>query len=206
MIYVVSGEDVVRYPTLMEQVHRLSYGAYADAANQAGACVADFEHGQLDHPDVVHQICVRDDKVVGYQCLVPLAMLNLGSNVFSELPEESPAADLYVLTHRYIATAGRSSSDDVERELTSGFVEWGLAFRLREIMICCDIVWILRALRLKFLVRLLRFKTGHAELQPVTALLAFNRSTLQALRECRKHSSPVLCFLDGTEEDASLAV
>ncbi len=205
MIYVLSGKDAADYPELMQQVHRLRHDVFVDELGWSDLANDDrMEIDQFDRPDAIHHISVRDDKVVGYQRMLPTVKPHLLSDVFPELCEgKSPRAiDLYELTRYCVAPAyreGRRSVGSVGSELLTGFVEWGLDCNVNRIIIEFETIWVLRALQLKFMVRPLGFETKIGKQKIVATQLGFSPATLQALREYQGHHNPVVSYLGELE-------
>jgi acyl-homoserine lactone synthase len=209
MIYVVSGQDAMRHSALMEQVHRLQREVFAAGPRGDDPVhAANFELACF-HPDVIHQICVRDGQVAGYQRLTWLVEAKLDFDASSDLGQLRVwEPNAYWLTRQCIAPAfdgANGGAISVEGEFVAGLVEWGLACRLKKAVVEWEPVWILRALQLRFLVNLVGFRsTGNR--QTVVAVLEFNRSTLQAIREYRKHWIPVISLLGGEDEEHTALV
>jgi acyl-homoserine lactone synthase len=213
MIYIVSGKDINHYPTLMEQVHRLRHQVFVEELGWSDLAKADgLERDQFDRPDAVHHICVRDGKVAGYQRMLPTVKPHLLSDVYPELCEGPlpRGLDTFELTRYCVAPGyreGRRGVSSVGSELMAGGVEWGLACGVKKVVTQVEAIWVLRWLQLKFLVRPLGFETQIGKQRIVATLLEFNRLTLEAIREYRKHWAPVLSFLgEHQEERMAMAV
>ncbi|MGO9484483.1 MAG: acyl-homoserine-lactone synthase [Rhodomicrobium sp.] len=207
MIYIVSGQDATQYPSLMEQVYRLRHQVFVEELNWSDLWSADgLERDQFDRPDAVHQICVRDGKVAGYQRMLPTVEPHLLSDVFPDLCQ-GPAPrglDTFELSRYCVAPGyreGRRGVSSVGSELMAGGVEWGLACGVNKVITEVETIWVLRWLQLKFLVRPLGFETKIGNQRIVATLLEFNRATLQAIREYRKHWTPVVSFLGELQEE-----
>ena len=199
MIYVVSGQDTARYTALMEQVYKLRYRVSAEELGWGDLASAQgLERDQDERPDAVHHICVRDGIVAGYLCLLPTVGPHVQAGNFprqgrAQLPR---GLDTYELTRYCVAPAcreGGCSTCGAASELIAGIVEWGLACRVDKIVIAFKTYWLFHALQLKFQVRSLCAESKSGPLLP--ALLEFNQVTLQAIRDYRKHLSPVVSFL-----------
>ncbi len=209
MIYVVSGEDVGRYSALMEQVYRLRYRISAEELGWGDLIAAQgLERDQDERPDAVHHICVRNGNVVGYQSLLP----TVGSHVQAgSLPKRGQRQlprgfDIFELARYGVTPAcreGGCGTCGAASELIAGLVEWGLACRVGKVTIAFETHWLVRALQLKFRVQPLFTECKNASLVPV--LLEFDEATLQAIRDYRKHSSPVVSFL-GEHEGRRMAM
>ena len=213
MIYILSGHDVQRYPALMEQVYRLRHQVFVNELGWSDIAKADgLERDQFDRPDAVHQICVREGKVAGYQRMLPTVKPHLLSDVYPELCEGSlpRGLDTYEMTRYCVAPGyreGRRGVSSVGSELIVGGVEWALACGVKKVIVETETIWVLRWLQMKFLVRPLGFETQIGNQRIVAALLEFNRTTLQAIREYRKHWTPVISFLgEHQEERMAMAV
>ncbi len=206
MIYILSGQDATQYPSLMEQVYRLRHQVFVEELNWSDLWSADgLERDQFDRPDAVHHICVRDGKVAGYQRMLPTVEPHLLSDVFPDLCEGPPprGLDTYELSRYCVAPGyreGRRGLGSVGSELMAGGLEWALACGVNKTVIEGETIWVLRWLQLKFLVRPLGFETQIGNQRIVATLLEFNRSTLQAIRDYRKHWAPVVTYLGELEE------
>jgi acyl-homoserine lactone synthase len=207
MIYIVFGQDSKQYPALMEQVHRLRHQVFVEELGWNDLASADgLERDQFDRPDTVHQICVRDGKVAGYQRMLPTVKPHLLSDVYPELCEGPlpRGLDIYEMTRYCVAPGyreGRRGVGSVGSELMAGGVEWALACRVKKVVTQIEAIWVLRWLQLKFLVRPLGFETQIGNQRIVATVLEFNWATLQAIREYRKHWTPVVSFLGEHEEE-----
>jgi acyl-homoserine lactone synthase len=208
MIYILSGNDAHLYPRLMDQVHRLRYDVFVeelgwdDLANPTGR-----ETDEFDYPEAVHQICVRDEKVVGYQRMLPTLQPHLLSDLFPFLCEGPPprARSTYELTRYCVAPThreGRRGVSSVGSELMAGFVEWGLASDVNKVIIEFETIWVLRALQLKFLVRPLGFETQIGRQKIVATELTFDTDTLRAIQSYRGNNAAVTTYID--EYDSEL--
>lgn len=201
MIYIVSGTDTGHFPDLMDQVYRLRHGVFVEELGWSDLDSVDArEIDQFDTPDAIHHIAVRDDKVVGYQRMLPTVKPHLLSDVFPQLCHVEPprSSDTYELTRYCVNPAhrtGRRGVGSVGSELMAGFVEWGLASGVNHVVIEFETIWVLRALQLRFLVQPLGYETKIGN-QAITATkVTFDPSTLAKIREYRDHFQPVVTYL-----------
>lgn len=207
MIYIISGQDLQHYPALMEQVQRLRHQVFVEELGWSDLTRPDgLERDQFDRPDAVHQICMRDGEVAGYQRMLPTVKPHLLSDVFPNLCEGAlpRGLDTYELTRYCVAPSyreGRRGVSSVGSELMAGGVEWGLACGVGKVVAEVEPIWVLRWLQLKFLVQPLGFETKIGNQRIVATLLQFNRATLDAIREYRKHWMPVVEFLGEYQEE-----
>lgn len=203
MIYVIAGSDTAKFSDLMHQVHRLRHQVFVEELGWSDLASPDgLERDQFDTPDAIHHIAVRDDRVVGYQRMLPTMKPHLLSDVFPHLCEVEPprAQDTYELTRYCVAPAqrtGRRGVSSVGSELMAGFVEWGLSTGVRNVIIEFETIWVLRALQLRFLVQPLGYETQIGR-QTITATkVSFNTGTLAKIREYRDFHAPVITCLGG---------
>lgn len=201
MIYVLAGTDACLYPDLMDQVYRLRHDVFVDELDWSDLRRDDGrEIDVFDTPDAVHQIAVRDGKVVGYQRMLPTTKPHLLSDVFPELcqGERPNSLDTYELTRYCVHPAhrtGRRGVSSVGSELMAGFVEWGLASGVPNVIIEFETIWVLRALQLKFLVQPLGYETQIGKQNITATKVTFNHATLAKIREQRGHFEPVVTYL-----------
>lgn len=201
MILVLSGADIGTHSDLMDEVYRLRHQVFVDELGWSDLRRDDErEIDQFDTPDAVHHIAVRDGRVVGYQRMLPTTKPHLLSDVFPELCaiERPSSLDTYELTRYCVDPAfrtGRRSVSSVGSELMAGFVEWGLASGVTNVIIEFETIWVLRALQLKFLVQPLGYETQIGKQNITATKVTFNPSTLAKIREHRAHYEPVVEYL-----------
>jgi len=207
MIFVLSGADAHQFPKLMEDVYRLRHQVFVDELGWSDLRRDDgLEIDQFDTPDAVHHIAVHDDKVVGYQRMLPTTMPHLLSDVFPELCEvEYPKSlDTYELTRYCVRPAyrtGRRGVSSVGSELMAGFVEWGLSSGVHHVIIEFETIWVLRALQLKFLAQPLGYETKIGTQNITATKVTFNHQTLTKIREYRGNHEPVVRYLGQLEPE-----
>ncbi len=207
MIYVLSGEDTRHFPKLMEQVYRLRYEIFVKELGWDELERGDeLEIDQFDGPDAIHHICVRDDKVAGYQRMLPTTQPNLLSEVLPFLCEgpQPRGPNIFELTRYAVAPAyreGRRGLSSVGSELMAGCVEWGLDSGIDKVVIEFETIWVLRLLQLKFLARPLGYETQIGRQKVVATELTFNDETLRTIRAYRGNSANVTAYLGPREAD-----
>jgi len=205
MIYVLSGEDAKYYPELMREVYRLRHEIFVKEMGWHELARADgLEIDQFDYPEAVHHICVRGNKVVGYQRLLPSTMPNLLSEVFPYLCEgpQPKGQNIYELTRYCVAPAhreGRRGLSSVGSELMAGCVEWGLAEGVDKVVIEFETVWVLRLLQLKFMARPLGYETQIGRQKIVATELTFGEGTLKSIQAYRGSNENVTTYIGRAE-------
>ena len=116
----------------MKQAFRLRHRVFAEELNWKELASPDgLERDQFDHDDAVHHLCIVDEKVVGYERLLPITLPHLLSDVMPELCEGPPPRGdhIYEWTRNCVAPEWRDGSSGVARvsfELTLAVVEWGI--------------------------------------------------------------------------------
>ncbi len=201
MIFVLSGQDAARYSALMEQVYRLRHRGFVEELGWKDLVSAQgLERDQFERPDAIHQICVRGGNVAGYQRMLPTVGPYVPSDDYPRLCEGPipRGLDIYEMTHYCAAPACRKeacSTCAAGSELIAGFVEWGLACKVGKVIVEFEADWMLRALQLKFQVQPLGAEATIGDRRLLPAVLGFDRATLQAIRDYRKHWTPVVSFL-----------
>ena len=213
MIYVLSGQDAVHFPKLMEQVYKLRYQIFVKEMGWTDLERGDgLEIDQFDYPEAIHHICVRNGAVVGYQRMLPTTMPNLLSDVFPNLCEGALplGPNIYELTRYGVAAAyreGRRGLSTVGSELMAGCVEWGLENGVNKVVIEFETIWVLRLLQLKFMARPLGFETQIGRQKIVATELTFNPNTLRAIREYRGTFEKVTSYIGAdAKENLRIAV
>jgi acyl-homoserine lactone synthase len=207
MMYVLSGAEAHLYRGLMDQVYRLRHDVFVKEMGWDDLHRDDgLEIDQFDSADAVHHICVRDDKVVGYQRMLPTVKPHLLSELFPYLCEGPlpRSASTFELTRYCVAPAhreGRRGVSSVGSELMAGFVEWGLDCGVSKVIIEFETIWVLRALQLKFLVRPLGHETQIGRQRIVATELTFDAATLRAIRQYRAFHGPVSHYIGRVEAE-----
>lgn len=213
MLYVLSGEDTRYYPQLMREVYRLRHDIFVKEMGWTDLDRADgLEIDQFDTPDAIHHICVRDNKVAGYQRMLPTTQPNLLSEVlpFLCVGPLPCAPNIYELTRYAVAPAyreGRRGVSSVGSELMAGCVEWGLDCGVDKVVIEFETIWVLRLLQLRFLVRPLGYETLIGRQKITATELAFDEATLAAIRAYRGSAAPVSRYIGrGEANEIRIAV
>lgn len=207
MLYVLSGKDTKHFPRLMDQVYKLRYDVFVKEMGWH-----DLERGdqreidQFDYPEAIHHICVRDNKVAGYQRMLPSTMPNLLSDIFPNLcvGQRPIGPDVYELTRYCVAPAfreGRRGLSSVGSELMAGCVEWGLENGVDKVVIEFETIWVLRLLQLKFLTRPLGYETQIGRQNIVATELTFDGRTLDAIRAYRGNPQCVTSYIGEREAE-----
>lgn len=195
MLRIVTVENAKDYQAELEQAFRLRHKVFVEEKGWADLRREDGrEIDCFDDEHAVHMVFVAENRVVGYQRMLPSTRPHLLSEILSDLCEgERPVGQNIWEWTRYCVLPehrerGRMLSP-VANALLSGIVEWGLGSGVDTIIIEMNPLWLLRLVQLHFKVTPLGLPRmiGGEETVGVTA--RFDERTLQRLRETRNPSS-----------------
>lgn len=198
MLYSMTTAQLLDLPELWKAVRRLRHEVFVEELGWSALAQPDrMEADQFDHEEAVHHLVLRDGQLAGYQRMLPTTRPYQLTEVFPELcVGRIPAGtDIFELTRYAVAPCfrdGRRGVATVGSELMAGFMEWGLANGVDQIIVEAEPMWIPRTLQLQFLVTPLGYLRTYGQQQIIAMLLRFNMDTLRAVRERRNHFEPVL--------------
>jgi acyl-homoserine lactone synthase len=93
MLIVLSGSEISRQAALMERVYKFRHSVFVEEKGWTDLSHPDgLEHDQFDDAHAVHQICLRDDEIVGYQRLLPTTRPHLLTDVLNDLCRQRPGS------------------------------------------------------------------------------------------------------------------
>ena len=191
MIHIVTAENIGAYQYEMEQAYRLRHNVFVDEMGWEDLRKPDGrEIDQFDDGRALHMLYIENDRVLGYQRMLPSMRPHLLTEVLPHLCEgDFPVGPHIWEWTRYCVTRehrdrGRILSP-AGNLLLSSIVEWGLASGVGKIIIEMNPLWLLRLVQLNFRVTPLGLpqQIGKESIIAVTA--AFDRRTLQKLQEMR---------------------
>lgn len=196
MLLIVTSQNADRYRGELDQAFRLRHTIFVEEKGWAGLRSDDGrETDRFDDEHAVHMLYIIDDRVVGYQRMLPTTRPHILSDVLPELCEsERPAGPEIWEWTRYCVEPGYRERgrilSPVANALLSGIVEWGLETGVSTILIEMNPLWLLRLVQLHFRVVPLGIPRtiGGEETLAVTA--SFDRRTLSRLEEMRNSSKP----------------
>ncbi|TPK95322.1 MULTISPECIES: acyl-homoserine-lactone synthase [unclassified Mesorhizobium] len=200
MLLVVTAQNSGKYQVELDQAFRLRHKVFVEEKGWTDLWREDGrEIDRFDDEHAVHMLFTIEDRVVGYQRVLPSTRPTLLSEVLRDLCDGAlPVGDTIWEWTRYCVEPqyrerGRMLSP-VANALLSGIVEWGLSSGVDTVIIEMNPLWILRLVQLHFKVTPLGVPklVGGEETVAVTA--RFDERTLQRLRETRspRTSDPTL--------------
>lgn len=198
MIHIVTAENISAYQDKMEQAYRLRHNVFVDEMGWEDLRKPDGrEIDQFDDGRALHMLYIEDDRVLGYQRMLPSMRPHLLTEVLPHLCEDDfPVGPHIWEWTRYCVTRehrdrGRILSP-AGNLLLSSIVEWGLASGVEKIIIEMNPLWLLRLVQLNFRVTPLGLpqQIGKDSIIAVTA--AFDRRTLKKLQEVRGNVTPAI--------------
>lgn len=198
MIHIVSPDNQYLYEDEMEQAYRLRHRVFVEEKKWTDLAKPDGrEIDQFDNEHAVHMLYIEEDRVLGYQRMLPSTRPHLLSDVLSHLCEDVPPVGEHIWewTRYCVEPAHRERGrtlSPVANALLSGIVEWGLESGITTIIIQMNPLWLLRLVQLHFRVMPLGLpqRVGDEDVVAVTA--SFDRRTLARLQEMRGDRRRVL--------------
>lgn len=209
MITIVTAENQHLYQQEMEQAYRLRHAVFVDEMGWEDLRKPDArEIDGFDDGRALHMLYVQEGQVLGYQRMLPTTRPHLLSEVMPELCEgERPVGPHVWEWTRYCVARphrerGRALSP-IANALLSGIVEWGLENGVKSIIIEMDPIWLLRLVQLYFMVTPLGLPKRMGKGDVVAVVAAFDRRTLDRLREMRGDNRTVLAQEEQTQRRLS---
>ncbi|RUY21272.1 GNAT family N-acetyltransferase [Mesorhizobium sp. M7A.F.Ca.US.001.04.1.1] len=196
MLLVVTSQNSEEYQAELDQAFRLRHNVFVEEKGWTDLRREDGrEIDRFDDEHAVHMLFTAEERVVGYQRMLPSTRPHLLSEVLPNLCEgERPVGENIWEWTRYCVEPqyrerGRMLSP-VANALLSGIVEWGLDRSIDTIIIEMNPLWLLRLVQLHFRVTPLGLPKiiGGEETVAVTA--SFDERTLARLHETRKATPP----------------
>lgn len=198
MLKILSGSDISKHSELMDRVYRFRHAVFVEEKGWDDLRHPDgLERDQFDDVHAIHQICLRNDAIVGYQRLLPTTRPHLLTDVLGELCRRPPPRGPRVFEWtRFCVAQGqremRPRGDSPFLELAQGVVEWGMSNRVDTVTVAIDWRLMVLAMQLRFFVRPLGFLTRIGRDEVVALRMSFNHETLSALHAARGCSHSVL--------------
>lgn len=192
MLLTIPGSEIERRAPLMDQVFRFRHDIFVEEKGWEALRRTDCrEHDQFDDAHAIHQVCLRDDAIVGYQRLLPTTRPHLLTEVLGDLCQRKPprGSRIFEWTRFCVAPKHREvrpRANGPFLELAQGVVEWGLAHRVRAVTAAIDWRLMVLAMRLRFLVRPLGFPKRVGRDEVVALHMSFNRETLCTIRAAQQ--------------------
>ena len=156
-----------------------------------------LERDQFDDSHAVHQVCLHQDEIVGYQRLLPTTRPHLLTDVLGDLCRRKPPRGPRIFEWtRFCVAPGhrelRPRANGPFLELAQGVVEWGMANRVDTVTVAIDWRLMVVAMQLRFFVRPLGFPKRIGRDEVIALRMSFNRETLTTIQQVRGCDEPVL--------------
>lgn len=200
MLLVVTAQNSEKYQAELDQAFRLRHKVFVEEKGWTDLRREDGrEMDRFDDEHAVHMLFTVENRVVGYQRMLPSTRPHLLSEVLPDLCDGArPAGDNIWEWTRYCVEPqhrerGRMLSS-VANALLSGIVEWGLGSSIDTIIIEMNPLWLLRLVQLHFRVTPLGLPKVIGGEETVAVMARFDERTLQRLRETRspRNSNSIL--------------
>lgn len=198
MLKVIHGSEVIAHQELMDRVFRFRHGVFVDEKGWEDLRQPDArERDQFDDAHAIHQVCLRDDEIVGYQRLLPTTRPHLLTDVLGDLCRTKPPRGprVFEWTRFCVAPSHREvrpRANSAFLELAQGVVEWGMANRVDTVTVAIDWRLMVIAMQLRFFVRPLGFPKKIGRDEVVALRMSFTAETLTTIRQARGCDGPVL--------------
>lgn len=195
MLHIVTNENLDLYRGEMEQAFQLRHKVFVEERGWSELRRDDGQEiDRFDNEYAVHMLFTEDDRVIGYQRLLPSTRPHLLSEVLSSLCEvERPVGSNIWEWTRYCVEAGHRERgrmlSPVANALLSGIVEWGLHNGVDTIIIEMNPLWLLRLVQLHFRVTPLGIPRVISGEEALAVTASFDKRTLARLCEMRNAAS-----------------
>jgi acyl-homoserine lactone synthase len=197
-IHIVAADNISAYADAMEQAYRLRHTVFVEEMGWSNLRRPDGrEIDQFDDGRALHMLYLDDDRLVGYQRMLPSMRPHLLSSVLPHLCDgDFPVGPHIWEWTRYCVTKehrdrGRLLSP-VGNLLLSAIVEWGLENGVSKIIIEMNPIWLLRLVQLHFRVTPLGIPQEDGKDSIVAVTAAFDARTLARLRQVRGDDRPAI--------------
>ena len=175
----------------MDRVFRFRHEVFVEEKGWEDLRRADGrELDQFDDAHAIHQVCLRDEAIVGYQRLLPTMRPHLLTEVLGDLCHRKPPRGPRIFEWTRFCVAPnhrelRPRANGPFLELAQGVVEWGLMQRVDTVTVVIDWRLMVVAMQLHFFVRPLGFPKRVGRDEVVALRMSFNRETLAAIQAAR---------------------
>ncbi|MGI9351392.1 MAG: acyl-homoserine-lactone synthase [Rhizobiaceae bacterium] len=194
----LNGSEANQNSKLMESAYRLRHKIFVDEMGWEELQSDDsLENDQFDTDEAIHMFLHAEDKLIGYQRLLPTTKPYLLSEIYPHLCEvDVPrAADTWEWTRFAVLPEYRKGVRKLSYAgniLLSGIVEWGLENRVNQIVIEMNPLWMLMLPTLHFRAIPLGIPHSIAGNDTIAVVAKFDERTLVRLREFRGDTDVVL--------------
>ncbi|MER8961176.1 acyl-homoserine-lactone synthase [Mesorhizobium sp. M0701] len=191
MLHVVTAQNREGYQAELDQAFRLRHKVFVEEKGWMDLRRDDGRDiDRFDDEHAVHMLFTIEDRVVGYQRMLPSTRPHLLSEVLLDLCEgDRPAgANIWEWTRYCVEPQFRERGrmlSPVANALLSGIVEWGLGRGVDTIIIEMNPLWLLRLVQLHFRVTPLGLPKLIGGEDTIAVTARFDERTLQRLRETR---------------------
>lgn len=196
MLIVIPGSAVSRHRQLMDRVFRFRHVVFVEEKGWDDLRQPDgLERDRFDDGHAIHQVCLHQDEIVGYQRLLPTTRPHFLTDVLGDLCRRKPPRGPRIFEWtRFCVAPGyrelRPRANGPFLELAQGV--WGMANRVDTVTVAIDWRLMVVAMQLRFFVRPLGFPKRIGRDEVVALRMSFNRETLTTIQQARGCDEPVL--------------
>ena len=133
MIVVIDGKNRHMHMAALDEAFRLRHRVFVEEAGWEALRNPDGrERDRFDDEHAVHMLLYRDDRLIGYQRMLPTIRPHLLTEIYPQLCDsEAPrGANIFEWTRFAVEPEFRGDGSGLGQagaELVLGYVEWGLA-------------------------------------------------------------------------------
>ena len=195
---LIQGSETHLHTDKMQEAFKLRHQIFVEEKGWEDIRRADgLETDQFDNDDALHMLMYEQDKLIGYQRLLPTTKANLLTEVYPYLCEQDIPNDPAIWewtrfsVHKDYRTGIRKLSP-TGNALLSGIVEWGLEQGVHSILIEMNPLWLLQLVQFHFRVIPLGIPHRINDEDVVAVLASFDERTLARLQEVRGNNERII--------------
>jgi acyl-homoserine lactone synthase len=189
MLYSFSGVDDMIFTPDMDQAYRLRHEVFVGEKRWERLRRSDQRDiDEFERPENQHFILKINNKVIGYQRLLPTTLPHLLSHIWPEMcADKAPSGpNIYEWTHHCVHPEYRKSSGSHPgAQLTYALVKWGLRHSVEGVIVEYHPHWVRRFERLGFHVERLGPEVSIHGDPHVAVYMTFDEQTLATIAQVR---------------------
>jgi acyl-homoserine lactone synthase len=195
MLYSFSGVDDMIYTPDMDQAYRLRHDVFVEEKRWEGLRRPDQRDiDQFEQPENHHFILKINNKVIGYQRMLPTTLPHLLSHMLPQLcAGKAPSGPhIYEWTRHCVHKAHRRTAEGAHygAQLTYALVKWGLRHSVEGVIVEYHPDWIRRFERLGFGVERLGPEVLISGDRLVAVYMTFDENTLATIARIKGLQHP----------------
>jgi acyl-homoserine lactone synthase len=189
MIHVVTRDNEQCYRSEMEQAYRLRHRVFVEEKGWSELASPDgLEKDQFDTELAVHMLYIEDDRVLGYERMLPTTSPHLMSELMPHLCDGPlpVGPNIWEWTRFCVERTRRNKRVElcpITIQLLIAGVEWALARECNQLVFQTNPIWLVRMIQLHFRPVTLGLMDSMSGEEVVAFSLFFDKRTLKRLRQ-----------------------